>query len=80
MTIPLQIIIKNVYCVLCDPPQLDIAASVPGSRISLNMSSEGEDDDDDFNTAISMVTGTPLKGNAKLQQSKSFDLSMSLLQ
>ncbi|XP_064397697.1 uncharacterized protein LOC135344431 isoform X2 [Halichondria panicea] len=54
---------------------LDIAASVPGSRISLNMSSEGEDDDDDFNTAISMVTGTPLKGNAKLQQSKSFDLS-----
>ena len=60
------------------PLQLDIAASVPGSRMSLNMSSE-EENDDDFNAAISIVTGAPLKDKPSIKQSISFDLSEFML-
>ena len=56
--------------------QLNIASSVPGSRMSLNVSSE-EEDENNFSAAISMVTGTPLKDKIKPKQ-KTMDLSESL--
>ena len=63
-------------CLTLPPLQLNIASSVPGSRMSLNVSSE-EDDEDNFTAAISIVTGTPLKDKSRTKK-KPLDLSESL--